>query len=196
MDPKKTVFHKSDTLEKAIDHLKKLIVNYFNLKHTHNVTVHCIFDIDDTLIFDVPENPKGVENNLVIRLFHFAKSHGIRVHLVTARLDTKGVKKWTENQLKTHNIQCYDSLSLAPLSERKDLATVSAWKLSVRKKIHGETNNVVLFSIGDQWGDGKQLQSEDDINAHNKKFRVAKKSFQIHKGQGCVYFLKLSDEIQ
>lgn len=192
---RKTVYYKSETLEKAVEHLKKLIVNYFNLKHRHNVIVHCIFDIDDTLIFDVPDEPKGIENNLIIRLFHFAKSYGIRVHLVTARLDSKGVKKWTETQLKAHNIQCYDSLSLAPLVERKDLATVSSWKHSVREKLHSQSNNIVLFSVGDQWGDGKQLQSEEDILTQNKKFKVAKKSFQIHEGQGCVYFLKLTDDL-
>ena len=153
-------------------------------------TPHCFFDIDDTLIFDVADN-KGLTNFLVVQLLHLAKAHGMRVHLVTARLDDPEVLKWTKTQLKKHGLEgLYDSLSLAPEAARESMELISKWKYERRKEFH-RGSNIVVFSVGDQWGDGTLLRSDKEIDKKDKKFAADKYPWAITSGHGCKYFLKI-----
>ena len=184
------VYKQATNIIEAIAHLSQLIKIYFDEEHMPSKTAHCFFDIDDTLIFDVADN-KGLTNFLIVQLLHLAKAYGMRVHLVTARLDQPDVLKWTKAQLKKHGIDgLYDSLSLAPEASRASMESISRWKYERRKEYH-RGQNIVVFSVGDQWGDGTLLRSDAEILKKDKKFAADKYPWAITSGHGCKYFLKI-----
>jgi hypothetical protein len=185
------VYKQATNIKEAIAHLSYLLKIYFDEEHLPSKTAHCFFDIDDTLIFDVSDN-KGITNTLVVQLLYLAKAYGMQIHLVTARLENPDVLKWTITQLRKHGINdgLYDSLALAPDKSRESMESISKWKYERRKEFH-KGQNIVVFSVGDQWGDGTVLRSDAEIGKKDKKFAADKYPWAITSGHGCKYFLKI-----
>lgn len=196
----KKVLHKCQTLESALKLFQQKIVAHVfpTEKPKKPVVWHAVFDIDDTLIFDMNDN-KGIQNQHVIKLLYFALALNIQVHLVTARLENPEILDYTKKQLKMHGISndyvtMYASLSLAPEKARESMTTISEWKFSRRNRHNAESNghtHAALFSVGDQWGDGLVLVHDDSIKQLDTQFKTEKNPFLITKGHGTKLFLKL-----
>jgi hypothetical protein len=151
---------------------KKQIVKEHTEAELNNDTLVAIFDIDDTLIFDVQKKGKKnkiLPNEPVLKLMRRLDSLGIEVHLITARLNEPEVVKMTQRELQQVNA-VYHSLTLAPERVRTSMTAVSAWKRQTRYDIANEKKTVVLLSVGDQWGDIVQLRQEEEIDAFDKRY--------------------------
>jgi hydroxymethylpyrimidine pyrophosphatase-like HAD family hydrolase len=138
-----------------------------------NAKAVVVFDIDDTLLFDVQVSPSRGQNiiphQIVVDLLHRLRQLGAEIHLVTARLHDEDYYKETEKELKTLGI-VYNSLTLAPEKARVDMAAVSQWKMQIRKKIASETRAPITLTIGDQWGDMIVLKEDDQIDEFDEKY--------------------------
>lgn len=145
-------------LHPAIQHVSGLIAEHMFTQSVPG-TLHAVFDIDDTLIFDDDRQTPNVQ---VKHLVEVCRAHGCKIHLVTARERSAEVIRWTRDELRRHGI-LYDSLALAPKSERTSMAKVAKWKHSERAK-----HKPVVLTVGDQWGDSLLLQDEDDIDRLDK----------------------------
>ena len=168
---------KYKTLQNAIGKLQEIILDY--KKKLKGTTLHSVFDIDDTLIFE--DNKNGKKNDPIVSLLYFLKAQdpNFGVHLVTARLKNKEVGLWTKKQLQKTQI-IYDSLSLAPEKHRESEEGIKQWKMEQRLK-HNKDSSVVLFSVGDQIWDGingaiveyegyPYLIFKIDVEKHGTKF--------------------------
>ncbi len=178
------------TLVEAVDSLTHSITKQVNAK---KAKYHAVFDIDDTLIFDMNDS-KGLSNPMIIRLVLLANYHSIDVHLVTARLDEPATRAYTLSQLKKHGLHQgshYQSLALASEKDRTDMKTVSEYKHRERHRHESK----LLFSIGDQFGDGFVLSHDQDIDKLGRKLNVAENPYLIFKVKSIdYYFLKLPDQ--
>jgi hypothetical protein len=147
---------------------------------------HAVFDIDDTLIFD---NEHETPNLQIVHLVDVARAYGLQIHLVTARMKSPDVLRWTRAQLKRHGI-VYDSLALAPDEMRTSMASVASWKHQQRA-IHGR----VFLSVGDQWGDLMLLPDDNEIRKLDKFHSVERGPWVIIMPNDGVtqYGLKLMD---
>ena len=151
-------------LKPLIDDLSTLLVHYIETYCTNAKDYHVVFDIDDTLIFD---DNRQTPNIQIKHLLNLAHAHNCKVHLVTAREHSKEVLKWTQDELRRHNI-VYTTLALAPKKERSGgMDRISAWKHAERTK-----HSPCIFSVGDQWGDSVQLRSEEDIDLLNQAYDI------------------------
>lgn len=138
-----------------------------------------VFDIDDTLLFDVEStkrHPNNVmRNHIIVDLMLRLKQVGTDVHLVTARLDDPSYIEDTKKELESLGIfaeKHYSSLSLAPSKSRTSMAAVSKWKMETRKKIAKELKAPITLTVGDQWGDMIVLKHDDDIQTLNEKHKA------------------------
>lgn len=122
----------------------------------------CVFDIDDTLIFDKGKN--GIPNAALIDLLHVLVREGVQVVLVTARSRSADNERWTRDQLTRMSISGFSDLQLAPDKDRKSMAAVSAWKLRMRKAAARNAGALVVLSVGDAWSDLVQLRDDDDFD--------------------------------
>lgn len=178
------------TLAEAVDSLTKSITKHVNSKAEK---YHAVFDIDDTLIFDMNDT-KGLSNPMIIRLVSLSNYLNIEVHLVTARLEEPATRAYTLNQLKKHGLHQgshYKTLALASETDRTDMKSVSLYKHRERHR----HNSKLLFSIGDQFGDGFVLSSDQDIDTLGKKLNVNENPYLIFKVKNMdYYFLKLPDQ--
>jgi len=139
-------------------------------KRPHAVVV---FDIDDTLLFDVQtESRKLVPHQVVVDLLWRLQQLGADIHLVTARLHDAEYKKETERELASLGITHYASLTLAPEKARTSMAAVSKWKMMTRRKIAAETRSPVTLTVGDQWGDMVVLEDDDHIDTLDTMFKA------------------------
>lgn len=138
-----------------------------------NARAVVVFDIDDTLLFDVQAAPSRSQNiiphQIVVDLLLRLRQIGAEIHLVTARLNDPDYYRETENELKSLNI-AYNSLTLAPPKARIDMSSVSLWKMQMRKKIASETRAPITLTIGDQWGDMVVLKEDGQIDEYDEKF--------------------------
>jgi hypothetical protein len=130
-----------------------------------------VFDIDDTLLFDVSnsKSKKGViPHQIVVDLLLRLRQIGAYVHLVTARLQDAEYEKETREELSSLGIHInahYSSLTLAPEKARTSMAAVSKWKMDMRRKIAITSKTPVTLTVGDQWGDMVVLEDDDDIDS-------------------------------
>ena len=130
----------------------------------------CVFDIDDTLIFDKGDD--GIPNHALIDLLVLLVAEGVRVILVTARSRSVDNEQWTRDQLKKMGIRDYADLQLAPDKDRKTMAAVSAWKLRMRQAAAQAAGAPVILSIGDAWSDLVQLRNDDDFDVLDDELAV------------------------
>lgn len=177
------------TLTEAVETLTRSISRHTQSQDKY----HAVFDIDDTLIFDMNDN-KGLANPMIIKLVLLANYLTINVHLVTARLESPETRSYTINQLRKHGLHLgphYQSLALASEADRQDMSSVSQYK---HKERHRHPTKL-LFSIGDQFGDGFVLSSDADIDALGQKLNVKENPYLIIKKKNeNYYFLKLPDQ--
>ena len=118
-----------------------------------------VFDIDDTLLFDIKS--KSVPHKNVIDLLRRLHAMGVHIHLVTARLDVEDMREDTLKDLQDMGLSgLYTSVSLAPESARLSMSTVSRWKMETRLRIARSLSCPVTLTVGDQWGD--MVVFEDD----------------------------------
>ena len=134
-----------------------------------------VFDIDDTLLFDVDAAPTRSENviphNVVVSLMTRLVELGTEVHLVTARLNELDVLEATVAELRALGLAGkYHSLTLAPPRARDSLAGVSRWKMQVRRRIAAQRRCPVTLTVGDQWGDQVCLNEDEDIDTLDERF--------------------------
>jgi hydroxymethylpyrimidine pyrophosphatase-like HAD family hydrolase len=138
-----------------------------------NARAVVVFDIDDTLLFDVQvasaRSQNIIPHQIVVDLLLRLRQLGAEIHLVTARLHDAAYFKETEKELKTLGI-VYNSLTLAPQKARVDMSSVSLWKMQIRKKIASETRGPITLTIGDQWGDMVVLTEDEQIDEYDEKF--------------------------
>jgi hypothetical protein len=92
---------------------------------------------------------------------------GVEIHLITARLDCKEMIEASKEEMKELGVK-YHSLTLAPPYARKNMASVSQWKMLTRKSIAKlDTHNPIVLTVGDQWGDMVVLKTDDNIDEYN-----------------------------
>jgi len=155
------IIAKYKALAPAIEHVCVLLSQHIGT--TNSKDLQCVFDIDDTLIFD---DDRATPNIQVKHLLEVARAYGCKIRLVTAREKSPEVLRWTRQELKRHGIT-YDSLALAPKRSRNSMADVSRWKASERQKYAP-----ILLTVGDQWSDIIVLQNDDDIDALDKVLKT------------------------
>ena len=127
-----------------------------------------VFDIDDTLVFDV--DPQSIPHPIVIELLEKLFDLGVEVHLITARLNDAQMRRETVSELARVGVRNYKSLSLAPKSARTSMSAVSAWKMETRKSIATHHNSPITLTVGDQWGDMVVLDKDSSIDKLDKQF--------------------------
>lgn len=97
-----------------MNNLKAAGIHYIsNRVINHNDAV--MFDIDDTLIFT-----NGRINVPMVELLYRASEMGYKIVIITARIGTGHVIKYTMNQLKEHNI-VYDYLGFTSPETKIDM---------------------------------------------------------------------------
>ena len=134
-----------------------------------------VFDIDDTILFDngSMDSENVVPNHNVLELLKRIHDLGVEIHLVTARLRDDDMLKATQEELENLGVgNIYKSLTLAPESSRKTMATVSFWKMKQRQRIAEGAGHPVILTVGDQWGDMVVLKHENDIFVLNDKYKA------------------------
>ena len=105
-----------------------------------------IFDIDDT-IYDVSNNTIITP---IFELYQYAIENGIYIVFITAREGNPSTIKFTEDQLKSYEIQ-YDLLYLRPPS----IKNIYLYKKYARRNVV-ESGYTPLLSIGDmKWDIGE-----------------------------------------
>jgi hypothetical protein len=127
-----------------------------------------VFDIDDTLIFDV--DPQPLPHPIVIELFDKLHALGVEVHLVTARVDEEDMRRITVSELAEAGVRNYKSLSFAPQSARSSMKDVSTWKMETRRSIATHHKSPITLTVGDQWGDMVVLKHDSSIDKLDKQF--------------------------
>lgn len=142
---------------------------------TSNQKTVAVFDIDDTILFDSGEiqSDNVVPNHNVLELLKRIHELGVEIHLVTARLRDDEMHRATVEELENLGVgNIYKSLTLAPESSRKTMATVSLWKMKQRQRIAESVGHPVLLTVGDQWGDMVVFKQENDIHILNEKYKA------------------------
>jgi hypothetical protein len=130
---------------------------------SHAPRALAVFDIDDTLLFDIQS--KSVPHKNVIDLLRRLHAMGVIIHLVTARLDVEDMRQDTLQDLQDMGLSgLYTSLSLAPESARSSMSTVSRWKMETRLRIANSLSCPVTLTVGDQWGDMVVFENDDVID--------------------------------
>lgn len=141
-------------------------------RHKHASAV-VVFDIDDTLLFDVQTASTRAQNviphQVVVDLLLRLRQLGADIHLVTARLNEAEIVRETEAELRTLGL-AYETLTLAPERARGSMAAVSLWKMQVRKRIAVERRSPITLTVGDQWGDMVVLREDDQIDELDNQF--------------------------
>ena len=134
-----------------------------------------VFDIDDTLLFDVGEDAPRAQTVIphqdVVDLMRRTHQLGAEIHLVTARLNDRDMLAETRHELERLGLGgMYASLTLAPARARTSMTAVSRWKMAQRRRIASERHCAVTLTVGDQWGDMVALGDDDDIDALDDRF--------------------------
>jgi hypothetical protein len=134
-----------------------------------------VFDIDDTLLFDVGEDAPRAQTVIphqdVVDLMRRTHQLGAEIHLVTARLNDREMVAETRHELERLGLDgLYASLTLAPARARTSMAAVSRWKMAQRRRIASERRCAVTLTVGDQWGDMVALDDDDDIDMLDDRF--------------------------
>lgn len=152
---------------------KKQIAKAHTEAELTNDTMLAIFDIDDTIIFDVQRKGKKkqavVPNKPLLRLMRRLHSLGLEVHVITARLNEPEIVKMTEREMKEVDA-VWHTLSLAPDHARTSMEAVSAWKKNTRQHLAKTRGSVVLLTVGDQWGDLLKLKNDNEIDVYDHKY--------------------------
>ena len=179
------IIKKFNDSDAATTEMAKLVIKFLLSKNRDSIakchtnygiqsdTLVAIFDIDDTIIFDVQKKGKKkkgvVPNKPLLQLMLRLHSLGLEIHLVTARLNQPEIVDITESELKNVNA-VWHSLTLAPESVRTDMANVSRWKQETRHAIARQRETIVVVSVGDQWGDLLELSQDEDIDLLDHKY--------------------------
>ena len=149
------VFKKQESLSRALD--APLVV----------------FDIDDTLL-----RSDSSHVTEVVKLYNRLKALGAKVHLVTAR--SSSMYAYTVAELKRMHIVGYEHpVMLCPEHARKSMVTVSEWKSLARQNIANHTGAPITLTVGDQWSDMIQIQSENDLATLDATFATPSASYVI-----------------
>jgi hypothetical protein len=134
-----------------------------------------VFDIDDTLLHDLTHQPSRsgvIPNVAIVQLAKRLYDINVEVHLITARLDCKEMREASIHEMNELGIK-YHSLTLAPPSARRNMTSVSKWKMSTRMSIaRQDENNPIALTVGDQWGDMVVLKNDDAIDHLDEKYRA------------------------
>ena len=161
-------------------------------RQTLSATV--VFDIDDTLLFDVTKKNQRVgviPHQIIVDLLYKLCELGATVHLVTARLDDEEYVKETKNELSSLNIlegTHYKTLTLAPPQCRVDMSKVSKWKMMQRKKLANDSKTGVTLTVGDQWGDMIVLSKDEKIDELDELYRVDSRPYLVVRPNDGVSF--------
>ena len=99
-----------------------------------------IFDIDDTIR---NSNNGQLVSPYILLLAQLFKSHGITIHLVTARPQSLINDLLTRNQLLNLKFTFHESIHYLPPG-----TDIGAFKAGMRKHFQP-----IVFSVGDQWTD-------------------------------------------
>jgi hypothetical protein len=195
----KLIFSYINDIQDKTSIAKKYTPNIFNrLKAPRKTKAIVCFDIDDTLIFDVSnvKNAKKMNpNHEVIRLMERLSELGVEIHLITARLNDPDFFEETKKELELYGIYhvsekkpgpVYKSLTLAPNRVRTSMASISNWKMTVRKRIASESKSSITLTVGDQWGDMVVLKHENQIAEYDKEHAVVDSPFLILRPQDGV----------
>jgi predicted secreted acid phosphatase len=165
----------ADTLKLLSEcYTKNVVIKKNNSKLSGQTNGVAVFDIDDTVLLDDSSTTRNVTipNSMIIELFKKLKHLNIEIHFVTARLRCDEMISETKKELEILGLEgLYDTLSLAPQNHRKNLATISLWKMNQRKKIAEKSNQCIILSVGDQWGDLIVIKSENDIKTFDDKYK-------------------------
>ena len=130
---------------------------------SHAPRAIAVFDIDDTLLFDIAS--KSVPHKNVIDLLRRLHAMGVHIHLVTARLDIPEMREDTLRDLQDMGLSgLYASVSLAPDSARTSMSAVSRWKMETRLRIAKSLSCPITLTVGDQWGDMVVFEDDDFID--------------------------------
>lgn len=142
------------------------------IKKRKSAIALCVFDIDDTLIFDNQgDETKPKKHQVVIDLLMRLREVGAHIHLVTARINDAEMRKETIMELESMNIP-YNSLTLAPQSARSDMASISKWKMQTRRSIGAIAKSPIALTVGDQWGDMIVLPDDEQINKLDSTYKT------------------------
>ncbi len=195
----KLVFSYMNEIEDKTSMAKKYTPNIFSrLKAARKTSAIVCFDIDDTLIFDVSNvrNAKKMNpNHEVIRLMQRLSDLAVEIHLITARVNDPDFIAETKKELEMYGIfhvsekkpgPKYKSLTLAPNRVRTSMASISNWKMTVRKRIASESKTSITLTVGDQWGDMIVLKDENQIDEFDKEHAVSDSPFLILRPQDGV----------
>jgi hypothetical protein len=149
------------------------------IKKRKSAIALCVFDIDDTLIFDnETDDVKLKKHEVVINLLMRLREVGANIHLITARVNDDEMRKETIKELELMNIP-YNSLTLAPQSARQNMATVSKWKMQTRRSIGALAKSPIALTVGDQWGDMIVLPDEEQINVLDSTYKTTDTPFIV-----------------
>ena len=142
------------------------------IKKRKSAIALCVFDIDDTLIFDNHgDESKPKKHQIVIDLLMRLREVGAHIHLITARINDDDMRKETITELELMNIP-YNSLTLAPQFARNNMASVSKWKMQTRRNIGAIAKSPIALTVGDQWGDMVVLPDDDQITKLDSTYKT------------------------
>lgn len=100
------------------------------------------------------------------RLHNKAVALGYQTHLITAREDSEGVRKWTESEMDSLRILKWTSIHYCPAADRTSSQSISEFKRLARAKIEACHAVRVALTIGDQYFDHMSDTTLQTILAH------------------------------
>jgi predicted secreted acid phosphatase len=117
------------------------MITLMKLDLSNNATI--VFDIDDTLIF----SKTGYPIKPIIDLYNFCILLGLKIIIITNRVETNENIEHTKNQLKNVGISIYDLIYFRP-----SFFEPSKFKVVARKNVVDLGYNIIM-SIGDMYWD-------------------------------------------
>jgi len=165
-------YHDSGEYEKDMARVVQQAQAYLQSRIEENKVKHrnqklaIVLDIDETALSNYPamvklgfggtlqeiieEENKGVDPAIepTLKLYQFAKDHGVAVFFITARKEDS--RAATAANLESAGYKNYDGLYLLPMDYHEK--TVAVFKTATRKKLM-EEGYVIVLSLSDQKAD-------------------------------------------
>lgn len=164
-------------VETAAAMAETLASEYLFLRKRRDITPIAVFDIDDTLLAD-----KAIA--AIVSLLLNLRKLGLKILLVTARLDTPEVRTWTERQLTSLGIERtrdYDALVIASAEDRKTPTHIGLFKDAARRNFAAAQRGLVVLTVGDQWTDLVAIRNDAELHELDRAMRVVdKRAFKYH----------------
>lgn len=163
--------HPFETLNEAIDNVKKLARKYKDTKYQH-----VMFDIDDTLY-----KSSNRKFGQVVDLLKWFYRHGFKNHIVTARQDTPKQRSEVFKILQDLDIMPYiETIYLAPSASRKTDTGISKFKASTRRKIAKDFGGSFFLAVGDRLTDVCEFKRDSAVEEH-EDMALASAPYEIVK---------------